>query len=169
MVSPRLYYCQPVSDLQPISYILPLCAAILTECLHTRKHFIFSAFLFNSFICDTRHMFWWEADSTGRWQSHLVPGPGPRGWHLSLHHYYKPPPNIWSFIDITFNSIIVLSLILAQIEPPLYLRKMKMFFANIKCQMLDERKIFSENNVFLQNTQWTILTSLLSEHVNVFF
>ena len=83
-------------------------------------------------------MFWWGADSTGWWQSHLVPGPGPRGRHLSLHHYYKPPPNIWSFIDITFNSIIVLSLIiLVRIEPPLCLRKRNFFsqISNVRCWM----------------------------------
>ena len=35
MASLRLYYCQPLSDLQPISYILPLfCYNITTRVLH---------------------------------------------------------------------------------------------------------------------------------------
>ena len=49
MVSPRLYYCQPLSDLQPISYILPLFAAILTE-FYTQENILFSLLFFSKHL-----------------------------------------------------------------------------------------------------------------------
>ena len=58
MASPTLYYCQTLSDLQPISCILPLFATISPE-LYTHKTIFFVGFHFSPpyilhiFICNS--------------------------------------------------------------------------------------------------------------------
>ena len=79
-------------DCMLVSYISFILLQYHQQSLTQQKILLWLSLL-EIFICDTRHMFWWETDNTGA----MTESSCPWGRHLSRHHYYKPPPNIWSF------------------------------------------------------------------------